>query len=162
MKQEMIDHSLATSWTGEPQMLLPERATAVPVSIVLYGTDEMLLRTRAWLLEGCGYRVRTAGDLAELNRMASEGAVDLLVLCHSMAAEEAGRAAAMVLARRPGARVVVLTSTAAGHANRLLADRIDAGEGPARFVAGIARMAGTIRSLRVRDAAGKSDSPRRQ
>jgi DNA-binding NtrC family response regulator len=124
-------------------MLLSDTTTTVaPLSILLFGRDPMLLQTRQWLLEARGYRVRTPSDLGELERMASDGPVDLLILCHSLSAEDSVRAAAAVSSRQPRARILVLTGSSSSQMMGLHAATMDSGDGPEGLLACVGRLTG--------------------
>lgn len=128
---------------GDPHLLLPETATTMPISILIYGKDERLVETRQWMLESCGYRARIADRTVEVERMAEEGAVDLLLLCHSLSAEESGDVVAAVLGRHPAAKVLTLMSRPTVRADRIYGATMDVSDGPARLLECIAGLVGT-------------------
>jgi hypothetical protein len=77
-------------------------------SILLYGHEEQLLATRQWVLQSRGYRVVTMMDLEGLASVPSTPPVRLLLLCHTLSAEEATAAIDAVSARWPRAQSLTL------------------------------------------------------
>ena len=78
-------------------------------SILLYGRDKLLLKTRGWVLEGGGYRTLTAFDRAEILEIPHQPPVTLLILCHSLASRDRVEAADQASRRWPQIKTLVLT-----------------------------------------------------
>jgi hypothetical protein len=77
--------------------------------IHLYGSDPALLNTRRLVLEVRGFRVLTPSHLSVPASIPEETRVQLLLLCHSVAAEEGQGAMVLAQSRRPGISRVVLS-----------------------------------------------------
>lgn len=58
--------------------------------ILLFGHDEMLLRTRQWMLRP--YATELAGDLKTLSSRAERADFDLVIVCHTASSEECKQA----------------------------------------------------------------------
>jgi hypothetical protein len=111
-------------------MALRGKDMSVPISILLFGRNVRLLKTRQTVLESLGYRVYRACDLSTAKHMLLEKQIDLLVLCHSLSMEERGRALALTY-RWPMIRSLILTAGDDGCPDNLITEVIDAFDGPA-------------------------------
>ena len=71
--------------------------------IVCFGGDQRLLASRQMLFRYAGFATEITMDVAELEQMLRERAIDLLVFCHSLSQEdcEIGRRLALRSARCP-------------------------------------------------------------
>jgi hypothetical protein len=82
------------------------------VRILLFGNDSHLLKSRQWVFESAGYEVYAATSILALNHiLASHPAnlpIDLMILCHSLTAEECNRARLIGRAHFPKMEVVIL------------------------------------------------------
>ena len=76
--------------------------------VLIYGTDATLVQTRGWVLELAGCRVEQAGSVADVSALLSSRPIDLLLLCHSLNAEERRGALAIAHQQRPAARRLIL------------------------------------------------------
>ena len=59
-----------------------------PSAILLYGHNELLLRTRRLVLEWAGYEISVAQELRQVSRLLDREHVDLIVLCYSLSRTE--------------------------------------------------------------------------
>jgi hypothetical protein len=105
---------------------------SVPISILLFGTNTLLLEARMGVLQSVGYRASIAPNLSALSHMLREKEVDLLILCHSLSMEDRGRALAFTY-RWPMMRSLVLTAGDDGCRGDLLSAVRDAVGGPAEL-----------------------------
>ena len=152
MQSTVIGHSVGNSGSSEGYLIFPD-CGPMPFSILLFGRDSILLQTRKWLLERCGYEVRTAEDIGQLKRIAEEGTVDLLLLCHSLLVEEAEEAIAAVSARQPQAKILLMLISGSRGTERLQVATVETHEGPAGLLSTVASLARATRSRGV-DGAG--------
>ena len=129
-------------WSDEVPLSVSNMTMAKPVSILMYGKDSSLLDTRQWLLQASGYQVRTTMNLSDIERMASEESVDLLILCHSLPVADTGRAVALVLSKRPSARTLILATHSSNHSATALEVVLNAAEGPAKLLSTVDRLVG--------------------
>ncbi len=78
-------------------------------SILLYGTDESLMETRAWVIERAGLKVRRTRDGVEVRRSIAEDRIDLLILCHTLTTQEVDRVLDEAH-RQPASHTLVLSA----------------------------------------------------
>jgi len=104
------------------------------VSILLYGRDLKLLKTRQLVLQTCGYRVFAAGDISSIPPVADSTDVDLVVLCHSLTLEESGRAIARASIRWPAVKSLILRVGAESGYSEMISQVFDTLDGPVKFV----------------------------
>ena len=110
-------------------------------SLLIYGHDAILLATRRWVLEACGYQVWVAPELADVDRIGGMGRIDLLVLCHSLSAEDCGCARALIETRWPRVKVLILAADSSCSARRL--DTVlTASDGPGKLVSTVEKLVG--------------------
>jgi CheY-like chemotaxis protein len=76
-------------------------------SILLVGADEVLLQTRSAILSTTGTEAVSSDAACALERMAG-GRFDLVVLCHSLAAEVSSSLAEVIRERWPRTRILQL------------------------------------------------------
>jgi hypothetical protein len=88
------------------------RTTLVQTSrtILLYGHDEVLLMTRARVLERAGFRTSMACELREIPQLLDELRPDLLLLCHSLSRTECVVAGMVGKNHRAALRTLLLVS----------------------------------------------------
>ncbi|MEO6803422.1 MAG: hypothetical protein ABI197_09300 [Granulicella sp.] len=77
-------------------------------SILIFGYDENLLRTRRWLLEGQGYRVWTASSLMAAAQILGMEPVGLLILCQTISTTEYESAVELAQATQPEIRMLTM------------------------------------------------------
>jgi CheY-like chemotaxis protein len=100
-------------------------------SIIVCGRDPQLVETRRWILEQSGANVLTAADPAELAAIGPQEPVDLIILCHSLSAEQCDRAISVCATRWPQAQSLLLVQGQGGR-DRAGSDAIfDTTRGPA-------------------------------
>jgi hypothetical protein len=112
-------------------------------SILLYGHEEQLLATRQWVLQSRGYRVVTMMDLEGLASVPSTPPVRLLLLCHTLSAEEATAAIDAVSARWPRAQSLTLEGTSGRAPSGLLGQLLHTMDGPAKLIAKVGEILGS-------------------
>ena len=110
---------------------------SAPTSILVYGRDPSLLDTRRWVLERAGYRVLTAQALAEAKHLAATEPVKVLLLCHSLSAQDSENALAAADTIRPEMRRLLITANThvctARHEDHILS----AFDGPQALIAAV-------------------------
>jgi len=79
-------------------------------AVLIFGYDDQLLSSRRWVLEGKGFRVRTATELAEAEQILHTGSIKVLVLCHTLSAENYESILAIARRIRPETGILVLDS----------------------------------------------------
>ena len=84
---------------------------ALTSSILLYGHDATLLETRRWVLETARFKVVTAVALPAVLTLMTQGSPELLVLCHTLTADERGAAIAAAAALRPPVKTLSFCTT---------------------------------------------------
>jgi DNA-binding response OmpR family regulator len=109
------------------------------VSILLYGRDLKLLKTRQLVLQTCGYRVFAAGDISSIPPVADSTDVDLVVLCHSLTLEESGRAIARASIRWPAKSLILRVGAESGH-SEMISQVFNTLDGPVKFVSTVNRI----------------------
>jgi hypothetical protein len=108
----------------------------------LYGHDSRLLETRQWVLEASGYQVWIGTALAEIERMISIREFHLIVICHSVSAEECGRVLSLARSRLPMIKGLVLFTNIPTSSLEVDGELLYAMDGPAKLVARVARLVG--------------------
>jgi hypothetical protein len=103
-------------------------------SIIVYGYDEHLLATRQWVLQSRGYRVFTAANLAKFKSIPLSVPVRLLILCHSLSAEECDAATLLATSRWPGIKSLVLDFDGTRMPAGLLGQLLHTNDGPAKLL----------------------------
>lgn len=76
----------------------------------MYGRDVSLLQTRVWVLEKPGFAVVGVLTLEDLEEVLASKSVDLLVLCHTLSADERGEALTAIRVLQPQAKKLLITS----------------------------------------------------
>lgn len=122
-----------------------------PAHVLVVGRDEMLLRTREMIL-GAYFQVHRAGRFTEARALMTLYRFDLLVLCHSLTADECEQLAA--LARQQDPQPLILAMAASSRADRKVwADKhlgVDAG--PYGLVKKCAEMLGLVLKSKAKAA----------
>jgi DNA-binding NtrC family response regulator len=116
-------------------------------SILVYGSDPQLLKTRRWILERADYRVSTAMELDDIVQLFSVEQVSLLILCHTLSTEECGRALALAHSKRPPIQTLALTAGQSGCRLGSSDEVIDAMEGPVKLLNTVTRLASSMPSF---------------
>ncbi len=81
------------------------------MQIVCYGHNEMLLKTRRWILER-QFRVETAKAPEEFKHLVTQSPIDLAVLCHTLPPEEYEAAVALLATQAPKIKLLSLAPSA--------------------------------------------------
>jgi len=110
--------------------------------VLIYGCDPVLLETRRWVLEAMRFEVSEATRLEEVERMIAEGQVDVLVLCHSLSAEERRAALRAARNRIPSVKRLLLSAGTEGAEFQGEAEILSIFKGPAALVASVQRATG--------------------
>jgi hypothetical protein len=118
-------------------------------SILMYGHKEHLLATRQWLLESRGYRVLTLTDLAGLAAIPQAPPIRLVLLCHSLSAEECAAATALAEARWPEIQSLVLDDDGTRVPSGLLGQLLHTLDGPAKLIAMVGKLIGASPQMRA-------------
>ncbi len=120
--------------------------TDVQVSIVLFGHDCRLLETRKWALHSLGYRVVTVTHLADLNRLPTTPAIDLLVLCPTLSAKECAQAVAHASLRWPAIKKLALVRESSKRRSQILDQVINTLDVPSRLLSKVSELVGYVGS----------------
>ena len=102
--------------------------------VLLLGQDYRLLQTRQWVLESSGLVVRTATNLIDLERISSQVQVDLFLLCDSLLPDVRSGATALITARWPIAKRLLLAPLVLPFGVEYGSHPISAAEGPGRLL----------------------------
>jgi hypothetical protein len=80
--------------------------------VLIVGRDHKLLQSRAWVMEDGTFEVLITTDLEEAQTTIARGALDGLLLCHSLPEVEAKSIVRQMGVDRPDMPVLLLTSLA--------------------------------------------------
>jgi len=103
--------------------------------ILLYGHYATLLQTRRWILEKTGFRVWTATQHAEVEDILNAEPIDLLIIGHTLSANECEKALAVAHELRPRMKTLVLTENSSMYFPQEQDGAESAGEGPRALIA---------------------------
>ena len=124
-----------------------EPAAHDPVpSILLFGLDKSLVKTRTCVLEKAGFHVSPALSTAELCRIAEEKPVDLFLLCDSLDAQARAFALLQTHLRRASARCLVVMPYGCPPEFEPAVEVFSSIEGPAKLVEVIRTLTASARS----------------
>jgi hypothetical protein len=108
-------------------------------TILIYGNDSMLVKTRGWLLERAGYRVFTAAEFSAAMLVLMNQQIDVLLLCQSLSDEERRGILETARASRPYTKCTIF-----GYDGREVAvdgaDVVEKVEGPSTLIGAIGRI----------------------
>jgi hypothetical protein len=79
-----------------------------PGSILMFGHDPQLLKTRSWILNGDGFEVDCVTTLRELQSHLASHHYRLLVLCHSLSGAERSVATSLTTPLAPELKLLLL------------------------------------------------------
>ncbi|HWB33196.1 MAG TPA: hypothetical protein VG714_08500 [Acidobacteriaceae bacterium] len=113
---------------------------ANPTSILLFGHSEELLAMRQWVLETRGYRVVKATTFTELASAPDKPRVQLVLLCHTLSAEERDSVAVVAESRWPGVLCHAMAMDRSRAPSGILGRLMHTQEGPAQLVAMVTRL----------------------
>ncbi len=77
-------------------------------SVLIYGNDPILIKTRRLVLEKASFRVVTATNLAEAYRILSAETVNVFNLCHTLPANDRDCALSLAHSVQPEVKILVL------------------------------------------------------
>ncbi len=80
-------------------------------TVLIYGHDPLLLRTRLRILEQAGYTVWTADVLGEVGSIITTNEVGLLIVCQTLSDEEGEAAITLAHHIRPEMKTLVMSLT---------------------------------------------------
>jgi len=116
----------------------------VPISILIFGCDPLLLTTRKWVLRSSGHRVWTATTSTEVAYILSTEPIVVLILCHTLSLEERRQGLALAAQGqapgKPRVKTLLLTAGVSPEPLPFLAEVVDAMEGPARLIEAVRRI----------------------
>ena len=101
---------------------------------MVYGRDEVLIRTRIMVLEKAGLVVFAALTPSDLEEILLSQDILLLVLCHTLGSEECEAALLFAEGRRPEMRTLVLTAGTSPCSERSHDAVLSAFDGPRKLV----------------------------
>jgi DNA-binding NtrC family response regulator len=82
---------------------------SISPTILVYGKDENLLKTRALVLETAGHRVQRAATPQRLRLLLQNDPIGVLILCHTLSEAECLEALDTAARMKPGIKSLVLT-----------------------------------------------------
>jgi len=106
-------------------------------SILMYGRDSQLLKIRKWVLESCGYQVRTESDLREIPTTLAAKSFDLLILCHSATAEDCEIVLQLANLRCREIKTLILRAGVQSCHAELPSNVFDITDGPAKLLSAV-------------------------
>ena len=129
--------------SGKPldETIQPFAKASTP-SILIFGWDFILLRTRELMLSRRGYVVRTAMRLEEVERNLAEASFELMIFCHSIGEEECARALQLAESQ-PHLRCLILISGSSGSFSPMPGEMLNIFEGPEKLVSTVDRILST-------------------
>ena len=89
---------------------MPVSSSVSSSSVLIFGHDSSLLKTRCWMLEQRGLRASTATTLADLRECLKANPFTVLVLCHTLSAAECAEAVAIAHIAQPWPATIALTN----------------------------------------------------
>ncbi len=119
-----------------------------PVSILFYGRNERLLETRSWMLGNAGYRVSTAMELVEFERILQSGPISLSIVCHTLSAEQQRAALTIAKVLRPTVKTLLLITPHLPMPEEDADELLSISEGPGALVASVNRILKTQGGVR--------------
>ena len=114
-------------------------------SILMYGRDSDLLKTRRWVLEACGYHVWTEDDLTEIPPSLAALSFDLLIICHSVPAEDCEIILELATLHWPAIKTLILRAGVSGCHTQFLSNVFEIAEGPAKLVSTVNKINNQVR-----------------
>jgi len=111
-----------------------------PAGILIYGRDVRLLETRSWMLAKAGYRVSTALDIADAERIIRSEQISLSVFCHTLSNDQRGKALAAFKKLQPTMKSLLLTTPYLPNVEDETDEKLSTSEGPEALVAAVNRI----------------------
>ena len=118
----------------------PSSTRSTQVCILVYGSDELLLRTRTMVLEQAGFRVFTAIRPEDAETIIKTRDVALVVLCHSLSLENRESLLEFANVREPALKTVVLTASNSLYPEHIPGAVLDSLDGPRKLVETVNRL----------------------
>src|SRR5580704_1459880 len=115
---------------------------AAQISIVMFGHNAHLLKTRGWVLQSIGYRVHTIRRSAELDTIPLAPPASLLLLCHTLSPKECEDAVTRATARWPKIKKLVLLRDSSKKPSDLLGKVQHSLDIPARLLHTVTELVG--------------------
>ena len=119
------------------------KTNANAVSILIYGHDEQLLETRQWVLQSRGSRILTITHPSGVMSIPRTPPIKLLLLCHSLSAEEGKAAIALGESRWPGIQILALEANVYRAPAGLLGQLLHTVDGPAKLISMVDELVGS-------------------
>lgn len=101
-----LDAPLSALRMSKIALVKQQPLNQLKTSILVYGRDKVLLKTRCWILERGGYLTLSASDRGEI---ANIPPVTLVILCHLLEANDCDAATNGTKVRWPHIKTLVLT-----------------------------------------------------
>lgn len=102
-------------------------------SILVYGRDASLLRTRGWVLEKAGFQVVQVQTIADIDRIKAVQP-SLVILCHTLSAEQRQCALVTFESLWPGVKKLFMTANIVFGSNDRSTQTVSAFEGPRALI----------------------------
>ena len=119
--------------------------------VLIVSRDEMLLRSREMIL-GAFFAVRGAGRFNEARALLTSNSFDLIILCHSLTADEGERLAAMARQRSPRCQVLAMSASSRGILKPWADKQLGVDAGPYGLLKKCAEMLGFVLKSKARAA----------
>ena len=84
-------------------------------SVLLYGCDAVLLRTRCWILEGAGFQIWTTMWPLEVEQILGRQHIDLFILCYTLSTRQCEDAVARAKMLQPRTKTMILSETSSSY-----------------------------------------------
>lgn len=107
--------------------------------ILCFGNDEILLKTRRWILQQ-DFRVDAVSDLAAFALLVDRHRLDLVIFCQTLPLAEYQQAIDLLQTRAPGTKVLNLVTATQAVERIGLGHFFDPSNGPRAFVACVVTM----------------------
>ena len=117
-----------------------DRALSNSVSILVYGSDKLLLDTRTMVLENAGFRVFSATESEDAETIIETQGIALIVLCHSLSPQRCEAALRFANALQPAVKTLVLTAGAGTCPEKVPTAVLSAFDGPGELVETVQRL----------------------
>lgn len=124
-----------------------DAATPARGSVLLYGRDAALLRTRLWILEGAGFQVWAATRRLEVEEILGREHIDLLVLCYTLSIKQCDDALARARMLQPRTKTMMLTEMSFPQLKTGYDGAVNALGHPETMIAAVKRMVNPAASI---------------
>jgi hypothetical protein len=113
-----------------------------PAGVLIYGRDVRLLETRSWMLGKAGYRVSTATEVADVERILRSEEISLSILCHTLSREQREMALTATRGIRPAMKSLLLVTRYRPEVDHEANEVLSTSDGPGALVQTVNRMLG--------------------